>query len=86
MAAARLGARCAYAGVLGEDEDSRFVIDCFRREGIDTGHLVRRPEARPIRSTIVVDETHRTRTIIPSTAYYTNDLGPNIVTTGGGIA
>ena len=63
VAAARLGGRCAYAGALGEDEDSRFVIDCFRREGIDTGHLVRRPEARPIRSTIVVDETHRTRTI-----------------------
>src|SRR5262249_47191307 len=34
VAAARLGSRCAYAGVLGEDEDSRFVVDCLRREGI----------------------------------------------------
>src|SRR5436309_4528292 len=63
VAAARLGARCAFGGVLGDDEDSRFVVDCFGREGIDTAPLVRRPGARPIRSTIVVDETRHTRTI-----------------------
>ncbi len=63
VAAARLGARCAFAGVLGEDEDSRFVIDTFHREGVDTQHLVCRPEARPIRSTIIVEEGKQTRTI-----------------------
>jgi sulfofructose kinase len=63
VAAARLGARCAFAGVLGPDEDSRFVIDCFRREGIDVDHLLCRPEARPIHSTIIVDESRHTRTI-----------------------
>jgi sugar/nucleoside kinase (ribokinase family) len=63
VAAARLGARCAFAGVLGPDEDSRLVIDCFHREGIDVGHLLCRPEARPIHSTIIVDESRHTRTI-----------------------
>ncbi len=63
VAAARLGARCAYAGYLGEDADSRFVIDNFEREGIECQQCVRRSEARPIHSTIIVDETHRTRTI-----------------------
>src|SRR5262245_56512802 len=64
VAAARLGARCAFAGVLGDDEDSRFVIDTLAREGIDVGPMVRRPSARPIHSTIIVDETHHTRTIL----------------------
>jgi len=64
VAASRLGARCAFAGVLGDDEDSRFVIDTLSHEGIDVGPLVRRPSARPIHSTIIVDETHHTRTIL----------------------
>jgi sugar/nucleoside kinase (ribokinase family) len=63
VAAARLGARCAYAGVLGEDEDSRFVRDNFIREGVSVEHIATRPGARPIRSTIIVDETRQTRTI-----------------------
>ncbi len=63
VAAARLGARCAYAGILGDDDQSRFVIDCLQREGIDLTFLVRRPDARPILSTIIVDETHQTRNI-----------------------
>jgi sulfofructose kinase len=64
VAAARQGAACAYAGTLGDDDDSRFVIDAFHCEGIDTSLLRRHPEARPIRSFIVVDETQQTRTII----------------------
>ncbi len=63
VAAARLGARVAYAGVLDDDEASRFVLDTFRREGIDVGHHVRRAGARPIHSTILVDETHLTRNV-----------------------
>ncbi len=63
VAASRLGARCAFAGVLGDDEDSRFVLDALAREGVDVEPRVRRSSARPIRSTVVVDETHHTRTI-----------------------
>lgn len=63
VAAARLGARSAFAGVLGEDELSQFVLERFHQEGIDTTWVRRRSEARPIHSTIIVDETQKTRTI-----------------------
>jgi sulfofructose kinase len=63
VAASRLGARCAYAGILGDDELSRFAVDALARQGVDVSHLTRRPDARPIHSTIVVDEHKQTRNI-----------------------
>src|SRR5512132_2352500 len=63
VAAARLGARCAFAGTLGDDEGSRFVLETFRREGVDVRHAVRRAHSGPVGSVIVVDETRRTRNI-----------------------
>ena len=66
VAAARLGARAAYVGVLGDDELSQAVAEGFRREGIDLSYCVRRPDARPAHSTIIVDETRGTRTIFSS--------------------
>ena len=63
VAAARLGSRCAYAGVLGQDELSAFAIGRMRAEGINLEWLVERPEARPIHSLIVVDENRQTRNI-----------------------
>jgi sulfofructose kinase len=64
VAAARLGCRCAYAGTLGDDDYSRFVIERFGEEGVDVTHLRRLPDARPVRSTILVDQTRQTRTIL----------------------
>jgi sugar/nucleoside kinase (ribokinase family) len=63
LAAARLGARCAFAGTLGDDEHSRFVLDAFRCAGVDTAHHVHRPGARPIRVVIVAEYERPTRTI-----------------------
>jgi sulfofructose kinase len=63
VAASRLGARCAFAGVLGSDELSTFVANRLRNEGIDTSHIRTREGARPIHSSIVVDESNQTRTI-----------------------
>ena len=48
VAAARLGARCAYAGAVGEDELSQFVLACLRQEGIDVAHVRRRADAQPV--------------------------------------
>ena len=64
VAAARLGCRCAYTGTLGDDDHSRFVIERFGEEGVDVTHLRRLPDARPVRSTILVDQTRQTRTIL----------------------
>jgi ribokinase len=63
VAAARLGATCGFAGSLGNDDGSLFVLDTFRRESVDTRHTVRRRAAGPVRSVIVVDEWRRTRNI-----------------------
>ncbi|MBI4583155.1 MAG: permease [Planctomycetes bacterium] len=63
VAAARLGAHCAYAGVLGDDELSRYVIESLRREGVDVSPVIVRPEARPIHSTIIVESGGPARTI-----------------------
>jgi len=63
VAAARLGSKCVYAGILGEDDLSQFVVDRLQAEGIDTRLVRRQTGARPIHSIVVVDETRRTRTI-----------------------
>jgi sulfofructose kinase len=63
VAASRLGARCAYAGTLGDDELSRFVLERLGQEGVSVEWVRRREGARPIYSLIVVDEARQTRTI-----------------------
>lgn len=65
VAASRLGARCAYAGMLGRDEASQFVAETLRREGVDLSHLVISDDAGPIRSTIIVGTDRGTRNIFP---------------------
>jgi sulfofructose kinase len=64
MAAARLGAHAAYAGVLGFDEPSEFVLRCLAAEGIDIDHVTRLAESGPAHSIIIVDEEHGTRTVL----------------------
>ena len=63
VAAARLGATCAYAGVLGLDDASRFVLECLKKAGVDVNRAVSRAGAKPIHSVIVVDERRRTRNV-----------------------
>ncbi len=63
VAAARLGGRCAYAGVLGKDELSEFALNCLKAEGIDIRHAQRTDAARPVYSNIVVDERRGTRNV-----------------------
>lgn len=64
VAARRMGARSAYAGVLGSDELSQFILDRLAAEGVSV-ELVRRQEgARPFHSTILIDTREKTRTIL----------------------
>jgi sulfofructose kinase len=63
VAAARLEARCAYVGMLGNDELSEYVLACFKQEGIDAAYCARRGDAAPAHSTIIVDESNHTRTV-----------------------
>ncbi len=68
VASARLGARCAYVGMLGEDELSQIILDNFAREGIDTAYAPRCLDARPGHSVIIVDRRAKTRTVFSHVA------------------
>jgi sulfofructose kinase len=63
VAAARSGARCAFAGVVGTDELSDEIARQFQRVGVDNRWMARDPSARVIYSVVVVDEQRQTRTI-----------------------
>jgi len=63
ITAARLGARCAYAGALGTDELSRFALDCLKRERVDVSRAKEIPSARAIHSNIVLDPRRGTRNV-----------------------
>lgn len=63
VAAARLGARTAYAGVLGKDELSHAAVGGLADGGIDLRYLVTQSGARPIHSTIIVGQHNASRNI-----------------------
>src|SRR5258706_14520855 len=56
VAAARFGAKCAYAGALGNDELSLIARQSLSREGINLDHLLVQADARPVHSCILVDQ------------------------------
>ncbi len=64
VAAARLGTRAAYAGVLGDDELSRFTIQELEREGVDCGPVLRREGAKPFHAIVIVDQATAQRSIL----------------------
>ena len=66
VAAARLGARAAYCGVLGDDELSRFTLREFEREGVDCASVLFRPGARPIYSVVIVSRASGQRNVFTS--------------------
>lgn len=73
VAVARLGGRAAYAGVLGEDEHSEAAVAGLAAEGVDVRHVVRRPGARPVLSTIVVSRRGTRNIFVDRTAAHGAD-------------
>jgi sulfofructose kinase len=63
VTAARLGARCAYAGRLGKDDYSRQIEEDFRRESVDVSHAPHSAKAGVVRSVIVVGEGAGSRNV-----------------------
>src|SRR5262245_9406757 len=61
VAAARLGLKTAYAGALGTDELSTYLIEKMGAQGVDMTYVLRRPDVRAIYSVIIVAETNHTR-------------------------
>lgn len=62
-AAARFGARCAYAGMLGNTPPANRVRALLQAEGIDLTHVVSQADAGPVESFIIVSARNQTRTI-----------------------
>lgn len=62
-AAARLGARCAYAGLLGDNPAARQMRQLMEAEGIDLAHAVYQADAGPVESFIIVSAQNQSRTI-----------------------
>jgi ribokinase len=83
VAAARLGARAAYGGVLGDDELSRFTVCELEREGVDCAPVLHRSEAEPCHSVVVVDRSTGSRTILYSSEHVlsrqTNEVTPDLI-------
>ena len=63
VAAARLGARCAFAGLLGVEDLSRIVEENFLREGVDISPAPRAKDAPVPHAVIIVAAETRTRNI-----------------------
>ena len=66
VAAARLGARAAYGGVLGDDELSRSTLRELEREGVDCAPVLHKSRAEPCHSVVIVDRSTGSRTILYS--------------------
>jgi sugar/nucleoside kinase (ribokinase family) len=85
VAAARLGVKAAYMGVLGEDALSRYTIAELEAEGVDCGAVRRNPDARPYHSTILVDGLTAERTILASAEGVTppdpDEMTPELIAT-----
>jgi sulfofructose kinase len=63
VAAAKSGAKCAYAGRLGPDADSAAVATVLIEAGIDVSHAVRAESHGVVRSTIVASLEGGTRNV-----------------------
>lgn len=64
VAAARQGLRCAYAGILGDNELSDFTRNVLEKEHVDLPSVIRSPDARPFYSIILLDQSNGERTIL----------------------
>lgn len=64
VAAARLGAKVAFIGAVGDDDLGDFTVRELDKEGVDTSHVVRVPGASSQFSFIMVDKSSGKRTIL----------------------
>ena len=64
VAAARLGAKVAFAGVVGDDEEGERIVRGLEDEGVDVSAVHRDERVRSGASVIVASRTSQTRAIV----------------------
>jgi ribokinase len=60
---ARLGAKVCYVGKVGDDPDGEFIRAQFKKEGVDTRHLLVDKKIRTSRASIWIDRRSGKRTV-----------------------
>ncbi|CAA9291697.1 MAG: Ribokinase [uncultured Chloroflexi bacterium] len=63
-AAARLGGRAGFLGAVGDDWRGRWILEDFRRNGVDVSRLVVRPGATSHETVVLVDERSGARSFL----------------------
>ena len=69
VAAARLGSKAGFFGILGHDDLSNDTIRELEQQGVDCSPVIRRHGAGPYHSVVFVDEKTGSRTIVYSDAH-----------------
>lgn len=64
VAAARLGARTAFAGVIGDDDEGERIVAGLEAEGVDTSAILRVNNRRSGASLIIVSDGNESRAIV----------------------
>jgi len=70
VTAARLETQAAYFGALGNDSLSTFTKDEFIQENVDISSVINMHAARPLHSTVIIDQSTHERTIFYSTDHF----------------
>ena len=65
VAVARLGGRACYHGLIGEDENTRLILEELKRENVDISHINIRKGNNPL-AFIIINRKGSTRTIVYS--------------------
>lgn len=64
VAMARLGVEVDFAGVIGDDDAGRLLVEGLVAEGVGVEHVAIRPDVETTHSVVVVNKSTATRTII----------------------
>ncbi|MCP4763130.1 MAG: carbohydrate kinase family protein [archaeon] len=73
-AVGRLGVNCAFIGALGDDEAADYLIDDFKKEGVDTRYIIKKKGMKTGVNVILVDKTDGQKMIIISPHFNTTKL------------
>jgi ribokinase len=76
VAAARLGVRAGFIGTAGNDPAGDLKVDTFRREGVDTSRMVRRPFPEDQVALVFVHEETGERTFAASSGFGREPIRP----------
>ena len=83
VAAARLGLKCAYAGLLGRNELSQYTISLLGQEGVEYRAEIRYPDAGPYYSIVLLDRSTGERTLLYSSVHVRppspDDIDENLI-------